>query len=174
MSRPLILAAIAIVCAGEAIAAERRELGAHQHGHGKLNIAIDGNKVAMELEAPGADIAGFEYAAKSDADMAAIKQATATLEKPLALFKVPDAAQCKVSQAKVEIETEEHEHDGHGKAAKTDDHHDHDHDHDHKHKDEAGSAHSAFHAEYELDCASPAEFKTLTLDYLPPSRPPQA
>lgn len=170
---PLVLAALALAWAGTAFAAERRELGAHQHGHGELNIAIDGNKIALEFEAPGADIAGFEHEAKSEKDKATIKQAIATLEKPLALFKAPDAAQCKVSEAKVELEMEEHHHDGHDEHdehGKSDDH-DHDHekkadDHDHeKHEGEAGAKHSAFHAEYVLECGAPAEFKSLTLDY---------
>lgn len=166
---PLVLAALALACAGPAFAAERRELGAHQHGHGELNIAIDGNKIALEFEAPGADIAGFEHEAKSDKDKATVKQAIATLKNPLALFKAPDAAKCKVSEAKVELEMEEHHHGEHGKA----DNHDHDHDHekkadDHahgKHEGEAGAKHSAFHAEYVLECGAPAEFKSLTLDY---------
>src|SRR5262249_38687966 len=42
-----------------------RELGPHEHGRGTLNIAIEGNRVSMELEVPGMDIAGFEHAAKT-------------------------------------------------------------------------------------------------------------
>jgi hypothetical protein len=168
MAKPLMVAALALISAGSAVAAERRELGAHKHGHGTLNIAIDGNKVALELEAPGADIAGFEHEAKSGKDKATIKQAIATLQAPLALFKIPEAANCKVAEAKVELETEEHDHAG-GKAnaAKAGDDHDHEHGHDHggKDKNAAKAAHSAFHAEYLLECASPAEFKSLTLDY---------
>lgn len=158
MSKPLIVAALALVWVSPLNAAERRELGAHQHGHGKLNIALDGNTFALELEAPGADIAGFEHAAKTDADKAAIKKATETLEKPLALFKAPAAAQCKVSKAEVELETG----GDHGKSKAK---HDHDHEDHGKHAKEAEASHSEFHAEYVLECASPAEFKTLTLDY---------
>ena len=170
MQKYLSLAALALFTASSAVAAERRELGAHQHGHGTLNIAVDGNKISMELEAPGADIAGFEHEAKSDKDKAAIKSATEKLEKPLALFKVPDAAKCSVSEATVKLEAEEHDHEGHDKdhhedhdkaeKAKHDDDHDHDHD-----KDGAEAQHSEFHAEYLLECGSPAEFKSLGLDY---------
>lgn len=155
MSKHLLAATVALVMAGPAGGAERREVGAHQHGHGVLNIAIDGNKVALELEAPGADITGFEYDAKSDKDKAAVKQAIATLEKPLALFKVPDGAQCKVSEAKVRLETEQQSHGDH-------EHHGHDHD---KHEKAGPAAHAAFHAEYLLECSAPAGLKTLTLDY---------
>ncbi len=162
MAKSCMVAAVALIAAFPVAAAERRELGAHQHGHGVLNIAIDANKVALELEAPGTDIAGFEHEAKSEKDKAAIKQAIATLQAPLALFKLPEAANCTVAEAKVELETAEHGHAG-------DDGHSHDHEHDHDHGDKkAGAAqatHSAFHAEYLLECASPAEFKSLTLDY---------
>lgn len=158
MSKLLMVAALTLICANTALAAERRELGAHQHGQGKLSIAIDGNKVALELEAPGADIAGFEHEAKSDKDKAAIKQAIATLQAPLALFKIPEAAKCTVAEAKVELETDEHDH-AHEKDQ------DHGHDHGGKDKDAPKAAHSKFHAEYLLECASPAEFKSLTLDY---------
>ena len=47
-----------------AVAEEKhRQLGAHEHGHGNFNIAIEGKSVSMELEAPGADIVGFEHKA---------------------------------------------------------------------------------------------------------------
>lgn len=152
MSKPLIVAALAVVWAYPLCAAERRELGAHQHGHGKLNIALDGNALALELEATGADIVGFEHAAKTDVDKAAIKKATETLKQPLTLFKAPEAAKCKVSKADVELETGEHAGE--------------EHDHDHgKHGKEAEASHSEFRAQYVLECAAPAEFKTLTLDY---------
>ena len=170
MQKYLSLAALALFTASSAVAAERRELGAHQHGHGTLNIAVDGNKISMELEAPGADIAGFEHEAKSDKDKAAIKSATEKLEKPLALFKVPDAAKCAVSEAKVKLEAEEHDHEGHDK-----DHH------GIMTKPRRRNMmttmtmimprtvprlqHSEFHAEYLLECGSPAEFKSLGLDY---------
>jgi len=55
----------------------KRELGAHEHGHSALNVAIEGGSVEMELIAPGADIVGFEHAATSEADKVAVEQAEA-------------------------------------------------------------------------------------------------
>ena len=45
-----------ILCPGDVLTAmqEHRELGSHEHGRGTLNIAVEGNKVTMELEVPGA------------------------------------------------------------------------------------------------------------------------
>ena len=44
---------------GTAQAAERRELGAHEHGHSKLNLAVEGTLVVMEIAAPGIGRAGL-------------------------------------------------------------------------------------------------------------------
>lgn len=160
---------------------EHRELGAHVHGHGTLNIAVEGNRVAMELEAPGMDIVGFEHEANSDEQKAAVEKAKAELAKPLELFKVPAAAGCKVSEAKVvhESEHEHADHDDHEEHAKTegdddhDDHEDHAKGEDHDHEDHADSdhdhdehgGHSAFHVEYALDCAKPASLATINFGY---------
>src|SRR5258708_3075099 len=62
-----------------------RELRADQHGRGHLNIAVEGNKVSMELEVPGADIVGFEHAAKTDREKAAVETAKTQLAAPLTL-----------------------------------------------------------------------------------------
>ena len=60
----LALAAMALMPASVR-AEEHRELGAHEHGHGTLNIALEGSRLTMELEAPGVDIVGFEHAAST-------------------------------------------------------------------------------------------------------------
>ena len=146
---------------------EKRELGAHEHGHSALNIAIEGERVEMELVAPGADIVGFEHEAESAEDKAAVEQAEAKLGKPLSLFGFADAAGCVVETAAIEIEGEDH-HDEHGDEAHAhaeEEHHDEEHaehehheegeehaDHD-EHADEA--SHNEFHAEYALNCSAP-------------------
>jgi len=135
-----------------------RELGPHVHGHGTLNIAIEDKRVSMELEVPGMDIVGFEHAASTDDQKAAVDKAKARLEKPLGIFSLPTGAGCTVAEAKVAIEAEDHHDDGD------------DHDADHKdakagygHDEHAG--HNQFHATYALDCTNPAELTTITFDY---------
>lgn len=141
-----------------ATAEESRQLDAHEHGVGTLNIAIEGTNVAMEFHAPGADIVGFEYAAESDTDLAAIDAAVAILGAPLELFVLPDAASCSVVDAQAELEGED-EHDDHAE----DDHNDAG-DEDHEdHADEAG--HTEFHAEYILTCDSPDALTGITFAY---------
>lgn len=146
-----------------------RELGAHVHGHGTLNIAVESTRVELELEAPGMDLVGFEHAPKTDAQKAAIEAVKTKLKDPLSLFKMPDAASCKLADAKIEIEAaksgEEHAHD-HG--------HDHDghkpdgkDDHDHAHKPDHGEvgSHTAFRATYALDCVKPAGITSIAFAY---------
>ena len=126
-----------------ALAEDSRGLGAHEHGAGAFNIAIEGSSVLMELEAPGADIVGFEHKAESAEDRAAIDAAVARLAKPLELFVLSDAAGCAVTSASVELVAEggdhgDHEEHGHGE-------HEHEHEkeaHDeHKHDDHAHEDH---------------------------------
>lgn len=98
------LALVALVAA-TATAEERRQLEAHEHGHSSLDIAIECNRVAMELRAPGADIVGFERPAATEAERTAVAAAKAALAEPLALFALSPVAGCKVAEATVELDT---------------------------------------------------------------------
>ncbi len=176
-------AALVLLAAGAASAEETRQLDAHEHGVGQLNIAFDGDQIAMELHAPGADIVGFEYEAKTAEDRAKVDAAVATLARPLDLFALPAAAGCSVVQASASLESEE-DHDDHGHEDHADDHDDHNHakhgeeghtdedhaahqkDDDHDHDDHAKEAsHTEFHAEYLLNCADPAQATLVTFAY---------
>ncbi|MEM7508106.1 MAG: DUF2796 domain-containing protein [Pseudomonadota bacterium] len=148
-----------------AIAGEKRELGSHEHGVGLLNIAFEDAQIAMELEAPGADIVGFEHEANTAEDRAKIDAAIATLAQPLTLFSFPASAGCSVVEAKAALigeDAEDEHHHGHGddhgdEAA----HDDHDHD-DHAHGEES---HSEFRAEYVLSCADPSAIDKIDFAY---------
>ena len=157
------LSLFALIAAFPAVAEETRQLDAHEHGVGTLNIAIDGAEVAMEFHAPGADIVGFEYEASGAADLTAIETALAALNAPLELFAMSPAAGCVVNNARAELETEgEHEdHDDH------EDHEDHDaHAHDEDHEDYGDDAgHTEFHAEYALSCSSADALSEITFRY---------
>jgi hypothetical protein len=169
------LSLIAIVATFPAFAEDMRQLDAHEHGVGALDIAIDGTTVAMEFHAPGADIVGFEYAAESDGDLAKVRAALETLGAPLTLFAMPSAAACSVIDTKAELEAE----DGHNGAHKNEGHEDHDnHDdetHDeHGHKDDGHddhdehaeeTGHTEFHAEYNLTCTAPDTLNEIKFAY---------
>lgn len=153
---------------------EHRELGAHVHGRGTFNVAIEGNRVALELRAPGMDIVGFESKPASDVQKTAVEQAKAALAKPLELFAPPAGAACVVADTDVHLHGggdndnnhAEHKHEKHDDH----DHADHDHaDHaGHKHDDHGhdhGGGHTEFHARYTLECSDPAALSALTFDY---------
>ena len=155
-----LIAGIAL-SATPSLAEETTQLDAHEHGVGQLNIAFDENKIAMELHAPGADIVGFEYGAKSDADLAAIDAALQTLSDPLGLFLIPEAASCIVITAHAKLESEDSDHDEEGH----DDHDEEGHDEEgHDDHDEA-PGHTEFHAEYLLECANLTEISAITFSY---------
>lgn len=112
---------------------------AHVHGEGHVNIAIDGNRVSVELESPGADIVGFEHEAHTNDEKAAITEAIAQLGDPMLLMHFEAEADCEVRSANAEIEGKygEHEDEEH---AEHDEH-------------ESEESHGAFVAEYEFECA---------------------
>ena len=178
--------AIAMVLIGSQAYAGERELDAHQHGLGALNIAIEGTEMWIELETPGADIVGFEHPAGSDADKAAIEEARARLSDPIGLFGIPSEASCALESVAVtpvgyalatdDNHRDEHEdHDAHGEDAHDDEHEDHDahsgdaHDDEHEdhdvHDEGETTSHAEFHAEYVLHCADPAALDRMTLTY---------
>ncbi|TLP55998.1 DUF2796 domain-containing protein [Parasedimentitalea maritima] len=144
------LSLIALFAAMPALANETRQLDAHEHGVGELNIAIEGTTVLMEFHAPGADIVGFEYSAKSDSDRAAVEAAEVRLSAPLELFVMPEAATCTVKSAQAELEGE----GGH------DDHADEGHA---EHQEEP--THTEFHAQYMLTCVAPDALTEISFVY---------
>ncbi|MEC8576069.1 MAG: DUF2796 domain-containing protein, partial [Pseudomonadota bacterium] len=165
---------IALLAAAPALAEESRQLGAHEHGVGLLNMAIDGDVLAIELNVPGADIVGFEHAATAEADRAAVERALAVLADPANLIALPAASACRMDEAvahllgDTEAASDEHAaHDDH--ASDGHDDHDHDshdhaaHDHDsHEHDDHGEAAHAdhdeAHHAEHHDTAGGHTEF----------------
>lgn len=143
-------AALLCLFLAPALAQEKRSMGAHQHGHGTLNIAIEGSRVSMEFEAPGNDIVGFEQKAKTKAQRTALTTAKAQLSTPLALFRFPEAAGCAVKDVTVKIEAGNPKEDT-KKAGHTPGDHNHD--------------HSEFHAEYALECSSIANLTSIEFPY---------
>lgn len=131
-------------------AASERELGAHLHGNGRVNIAIEGHTLWIELEAPGADLVGFEHAAKSDEDQSAIAAVRERLSAPSSLFALPAAAGCTVETAEVTV-AGLNDHQGH----------------DEKGHDEAErlEGHSEFHATYMLACENPERVDRVVFTY---------
>lgn len=138
-----LMTAVCVLLAAPAVLAEEehRALGAHEHGHGTLNIAVEGGTIAFELDVPGMDIIGFEHEPANDAEERAVEKVESALAKGLELFALPEAAGCEQNDADVELSDVEHgatDKDGH----------------------DAG-AHNAFHVVYEFACKSVGDVKRI-------------
>ena len=156
LALPFALLPLAVAHAAEEHDHEHGSLGAHEHGVGRLNAALDGQTLELELESPAMNLVGFEHAATTDADKAKVAAARAQLEKPLALFNLPKAADCVVASQELESPL-------FGDKPAAEDHDDDDHDEDAKDGHEHHHDHSEIHAHYQFTCAAPGALKTLDL-----------
>jgi hypothetical protein len=147
LALPFALLPLAVAHAAEEHDHEHGSLGAHEHGVGRLNAALDGQTLQLELESPAMNLVGFEHAAASDADKAKVAGVRAQLEKPLVLFNLPKAAGCVVEKQELESPLFGDKPDA-----------DEDHDEGEHHHD-----HSEIHAHYQFTCATPDALKTLDL-----------
>ena len=164
LSRCRLLPTVAWVSAclaSPALAANHghREHDAHAHGHGTLDIVVEGETALIELRMPGVNVVGFEHAPKDDAEREAVRQALEPLRDGAAVFVPAPAADCAIEEAAAEIS-----------AVAPDDHHDdgghHDGHHDEGHHDDGGHAdghhddgehHDGEHAEDHHDDGGHAE-----------------
>lgn len=140
------------VAANPAPAAERGH-GAHEHGVGQLSLAVEGNAVEVEITAPAADIVGFEHAAKTEADRAALAAAAARLKDAAGLFRFPPKAACRLEEADIQSALLKEAH-GHDK--------EHAHEKGHGHQAET---HADFRAHYHFHCADPTALTHVDLGY---------
>ena len=99
-------ALLATTAMAPALADEKRQLGAHEHGAALLQFAVEGDAVEIVLEVPGEDIVGFEHAAETDEQKATVAQEQERLSDPLDLFALPAEAGCTVAAAEVELHQE--------------------------------------------------------------------
>lgn len=176
-------AALLLACTMAAIpaaAVDHREHGAHVHGIGQMNVVLDGNTLAIELDSPAANLVGFEHAPRDEAEEAVLEQAVARLRDAAALFALPAAAQCQIEaielkSALLEHEADEehghhHEEHEHGEEhAHHEAHADHDHDaagHEHEaheHNGEEGHHHADMEASYRFHCDKPGQLDGITV-----------
>lgn len=127
---------------------EHGSLGAHEHGVGRLDVALEGKTLEVQFESPAMNIVGFEHAPSSDADKAKVAKAREQLLKPNALFSIAEAAHCSARSVKLESPLFGDKPDDHAPAeqAKGGEH-----------------EHSEIHAKYIFTCDAPAILKKLDL-----------
>ena len=98
--------------------AQTRQLEAHEHGAALVMMAMEGEKLQLELEVPSDSMVGFEHFPETDKDREVFATAMTTLSNPSKLFRIPDEAECmpvgiKVSQTLFPLESEHHEGEHH-------------------------------------------------------------
>lgn len=183
------LALLASVASTPLMAEETREMDAHVHGVSKLELALEGDVLAMNMLSPGMDIVGFEYEASTDADKDAVEAAIRAMLIPENIVTLPDAAECRLTEVLAHLHSGDHDHaekDDHDHAEEGDHDHaegeDHDHSEDKDHDDHAkaddhehgdhedgdeheheheGAEHSEFHVRYMFSCEHPDALTTL-------------
>jgi hypothetical protein len=76
-------------------AEELEQHHAHEHGKVTLNVAVADTALVLELDAPAANVVGFEHAPRSDAERATVASAANLLERGSALIGTPKDARCR-------------------------------------------------------------------------------
>jgi len=182
-----MITALAILTAAAAQVQAERALGAHEHGHGQLNIAVEGRIAIMELRVPGFDLVGFEHEARTEQARSAVAAALAQLRRPADLFAWPVSAGCDAEtlEAALHVEGmhedekghEDHsrdagdqgDHEGHdGHADRDGTHADEDRHDETRHDAQDGdgrASHSEFHALFRVTCAEIANATAIDLRY---------
>ena len=154
-----LLASTSILLADVAAGAERRQLDAHEHGVTTLNIALEENVLAVELEGPAMNFVGFEHMPNTPEQEQAIADTLDVLNNGDVLIQANPEAGCALLQAKAKHITDAEHDEGH------DDHDDHEADHDKEHDDhddhESEGQHSEFVGEYSYECEQPDRLNEL-------------
>lgn len=147
-----LAAALWLPTLGEA----QTSLEAHEHGVVQLLVALEGEVLQTELEAPAASLIGFEYLPETPQDRQTFTQGVRALAQPESLLLLPEAAACVLSGIQVhntlfpdptlQEEPEAHGHDGH-------DGHE-------------GAKHSEFRVQWNWLCHAPENLNTLDVQLL--------
>lgn len=127
-----------------------RQHGAHVHGVGQLNVALEGDRLWMEFISPSINIVGFEHSPGTHEQKQIIDNAIQTLRDPEQVFAFAPEAGCRMTTVDVETTILK---EGHHK--RDDGHHAHEEEKRHDHGEHNEEAHSEFQATYEFQCTKP-------------------
>lgn len=138
--------ALALILSTQSFANEHHGhgLGAHEHGSIKLEVAVEGKQIELDIDGPAESFLGFEYKPKTEKEKKAFKDAQELWTKNLLTkILVLDAKLgCSLGEVKFEQEI--------------------DNDHHEKGKKEAG-VHSDIEAEAKINCAQDPKGSMATL-----------
>ncbi|QHQ35805.1 DUF2796 domain-containing protein [Algicella marina] len=152
--KTICLAVLASVAASQILAQESRELESHVHGVSKLELAVEGSFIVMNMVSPGIDIVGFEYEASTGADKDAVEDAIRTMLVPENIVALPDAADCRLTEVLAHLHAGDHDHGDEDEHADEPAHEEHAEGEGHEGDDSDGD-HSEFHVQYTFACEHP-------------------
>ncbi len=190
--RPVIAAGLLGVTLSAALhgaESTHRQHGAHAHGEGILEVAVDGQDLLVSFRIPAVNVVGFEHAPADDAQRRRVAEARERFRDGARLLVPSAAADCRLLDAEVTLGARAHdaaprartETDGHGHGHRHDDASGHaraqtdghGHDDAHRHAEPAhgsaapdGDMHSELHAEYLFRCGRPDALAALDVRLL--------
>jgi hypothetical protein len=139
---------IVLFCAS-APAEEFEQHHAHEHGKVTLNLAVDGRALVLELDAPAANVVGFEHAPRTSSERAAVTNAEAWIRAGKDVLAMSQGAECRYTSTDFTPPQWE---------AGNDPDQDPDEDHDHGgsgHEGERHELHADYEARFNYECARP-------------------
>lgn len=128
---------------------EAREQGAHEHGAARLDIALSGGTLELQLEGAAYGFVGFERAPEGAEETTRVEQARLQLNDPSALYGWQAAAGCTAQTARIDAALPE------AAAGSDDDAHDHAHEHEHEGHDDGHGGHSNWRSYHRFECSHP-------------------
>ena len=75
---------------------------AHEHGAVKLDIAVEGRRITLQMESPLDNLLAFERAPRTDAERKSAQAMVNRLKAADALFKPDPAAQCSLGSVTID------------------------------------------------------------------------
>jgi hypothetical protein len=122
-----------------AYAEEHRQHGSHEHGGGQLNVAVEQNRLMIELSLPAMNVVGFEHAVSNQSERDQVAAAANQLKQGMRLFRPSPAAKCELLDVQVESSLFAHD------------------------ENQATEEHADFDVSYEFNCAQAAQLKALSV-----------
>ena len=134
-------------------------VGAHEHGVVRMGLAVDGQRMSLNLEAPAATVFGFEHDPETEEEIGVVSEAMETLKTRVGeVIAVSSELACELEDVEVvsapEVD-EEHSHSD-------DEEHAHSDDEEHSHSDDE-DAHSEVRVAVSWFCAQSVEGTDATL-----------
>ena len=156
---------------------EHRQHGAHEHGHGTLDIVVEGEDLVVELRIPAVNVVGFEHAPRNDSERDAVRQALVPFRDAASVLVPSAEAKCEIEKVEAGIAGWDQEENGHRDAEEqhederrgheAEEHDAHAHEEHEEHEELASEsdaeAHSELHAAYHFRCHAPERLTRIDL-----------